>query len=307
MKTTAPRNRIRRFVFTLNNYTEAEFAAIKQFPCKWMIVGKEVGEKGTPHLQGACVIGKQIAFSRLKTTRGFERCHIEKMNGTPSDSRRYCSKYDGHPFEKGSIPQPGKRNDIISVVEKLREGQTLESVIRTGDLEDIPAIVRYAKGFQYISSVLTPHRTEPPVIVWLYGPTGIGKTRCVLELGISLGGEQGPWISSGSLRWFDGYWGQSVAIFDDLRTKHAPFHFLLRLLDRYPCSVEIKGATVKWVPHFIFITAPKKPREMWNLRTEEDIAQLERRVTHTINAGRFLEYSGLLSFVQDKITPKGQV
>ena len=39
----------------LNNYTEEEFENIKRVledKCKFAIVGKEVGENGTPHLQG---------------------------------------------------------------------------------------------------------------------------------------------------------------------------------------------------------------------------------------------------------------
>ena len=47
--------RIRRFVFTLNNWTEEEYDTI----LKWAdtnntlyIIGKEKGEQGTKHLQG---------------------------------------------------------------------------------------------------------------------------------------------------------------------------------------------------------------------------------------------------------------
>ncbi|AXQ66125.1 MAG: helicase [Cressdnaviricota sp.] len=110
------------------------------------------------------------------------------------------------------------------------------------------------------------------------GPTGIGKTRCAFEFG-HLVSSEGVWISAGSLRWFDGYDGQRVAIFDDIRTKHTSFDMLLRLLDRYPLRVEFKGGFVDWNPSFIIITAPLGPRAMWNLRRDEDLDQLVRRVT----------------------------
>jgi hypothetical protein len=294
-------SRLRRFVFTLNNWTEEELESIKNFECKWMICAKETGESNTPHLQGACVIGKQLSFSTIKKYHGFKRAHIEPMNGSPSDSLRYCSKQDGAPFIKGQLPQPGKRNDIHAVCDQLRAGKSMGEIIRDPNDNGIAAIVKYHKGFQYISSVLTPSRTEPPVVVWLYGPTGLGKTRCSVELGTILGGSNGFWLSSGSLRWFDGYFGQSVAIFDDLRTKHAPFHQLLRLLDRYPMSVEIKGSYVSWVPRYIFITAPKSPSQMWDLRTPEDIGQLERRVSHEINVAEFADYGSLLLTVQTRL------
>jgi len=44
--------RFRNIVFTLNNYTDDEYNNLlnhKEF--KYVIIGKEIGEKGTPHLQ----------------------------------------------------------------------------------------------------------------------------------------------------------------------------------------------------------------------------------------------------------------
>lgn len=218
-------NRLSRFVFTLNNYTDDELASIKEYTCKWLIIGKEVAPStGIKHLQGACVIGKQTAFSTIKKYPGFTRAHIEPMKGRPSDSLQYCSKEDTAPFMKGTMPQPGKRNDIHDVVDLMRAGRTLESIIEDPGEASIVPLIKYQRGFQWVASILTTARTEPPTVVWLHGKTGVGKTRCAFELGSKLGDYIPPWVSSGSLRWFDGYRGQSVAIFDDLRTKHAPFH-----------------------------------------------------------------------------------
>lgn len=51
--------RLTRAVFTLNNYTEEEYSYLtKEFApnhCRWMVIGKEIGDTGTSHLQGACV------------------------------------------------------------------------------------------------------------------------------------------------------------------------------------------------------------------------------------------------------------
>jgi len=47
--------RMRRAVFTLNNYTDEEYKYLtEEFAPQttWMVIGKEVGEQGTPHLQG---------------------------------------------------------------------------------------------------------------------------------------------------------------------------------------------------------------------------------------------------------------
>jgi len=47
--------RISRAVFTLNNWTEEELKYLKEEfapQTTWMVIGKEEGEEGTPHLQG---------------------------------------------------------------------------------------------------------------------------------------------------------------------------------------------------------------------------------------------------------------
>jgi hypothetical protein len=259
-----------------------------------MIIGKEKGKEGTPHLQGACVIGNQVSFSTIKKYPGFTRAHIERMNGRPSDSLVYCSKEDGNPFIKGSLPKPGKRNDIDNILDRMKSGETISQIVEDPKDVALSAIVRYSRGFQYISTLLTKPRSSPPVVIWLHGPTGIGKTRSAVELSQILSPARPPWLSAGSLRWYDGYSGHPVAIFDDLRTKHTSFHMLLRLLDRYPMRVEIKGASVHWIPDYIIVTAPKSPSEMWNLRTAEDINQLERRVTHNVDCSLFGNYDELL-------------
>jgi len=99
--------RMSRCCFTLNNYTEQEYLALQNLPVKWLIIGKELGENGTPHLQGAFVIGKQVAFSTVKTWPGLSRAHLEPMRGTPQDSLAYCSKQDLTPYIIGTLPSPG--------------------------------------------------------------------------------------------------------------------------------------------------------------------------------------------------------
>lgn len=285
------RVRLRRFCFTLNNWSDDEYKSITEYPCSWMIVGKEVGKEGTPHLQGACVLGKQIDFNTLKRHPGFKRCHIETMKGSVEDNINYCSKEDSSPFVAGTPPKPGKRNDIDNLVDLMREGKTVVDLIRDDQLSISP-IIRYPKGFSLVSNTLhRPKRTGPPTVIWVYGSTGTYKTRCVCEFADALGEY---WISAGDLRWFDGYTGQPTVIFDDLRTRHAKFDVLLRLLDRYPFRVEFKGGFTDWIPKLILVTAPKSPRDMWNLRTDEDIRQLERRITKVLCSDKY-SYDQLVS------------
>lgn len=274
---------ITNFVFTLNNWTQLEYDAIIRLDSKWIVVAKETGKEGTPHLQGAVCLNKNMRFSTLKKKPGFERAHIEKMRGTPRDSFKYCTKEDKDPFLRGDMPESsqGKRNDLLTVVEQIKANPNIEALCRESD--DFSAMfIKYTKGITQFSSLMESSRVGPPTVLWIYGPTGSGKTRSAVEFGMAT--NMSMWISSGSLQWFDGYRGQRIAILDDLRSGHCKFSFLLRLLDRYPFSVPIKGSFANWKPDVIIITAPLSPREMFDLKREGDIAQLERRITHLVQS-----------------------
>lgn len=285
-------NRIRRFCFTLNNWTDAEYAELTEdfaLQTKWLIVGKEVGEGGTSHLQGACILGAQWAFSRLKAVPCLRRAHIEIMRGEPEDSLAYCSKEDAAPFVHGTMPVPGKRNDLRLATDRILAGASVKDLAM--DAEAATVVVKFHKGLTVLRSLVTPKRQEKPVIVWLWGPTGVHKTRCALKSGRAMAralgrGVDDVWMSSGGLRWFDGYDGQSVVVLDDIRAKQCTsFAFFLRLLDRYPMSVEFKGGFVNWVPRVIFITCPYSPDLCFATRAThvpEDIAQLHRRIDRVI-------------------------
>lgn len=273
--------RLSRFVFTLNNYTEEELEQLKTLDVKWLIIGKETGSNGTPHLQGACVIGKQVSFSTLKTWPGLRRAHLERMRGSPGDSHKYCSKQDTEYFEKGSLPTPGKRNDLLNTVQKLREGLGLREIVKDDEMATV--VVKYHKGLTIVRSLLQEDRTAPPEVYWLYGPTGVGKTRASIEYAVEVFGHGSFFISSGKLKWFDGYDGQPVAILDDLRSDSADFNYLLRLLDRYSIRVEFKGGSVNWIPKIIFITAPTRPDALFNRQYQEELDQLLRRIKYVIH------------------------
>lgn len=297
MRRTRSGDRLTRFVFTLNNYTQQEYDAVCATDCKWMVVGKETGDSNTPHLQGAIVLNSQLAFNTIKKLPGLGRAHIERMHGQPSDSLEYCTKEDKQAFTKGTMPKPGKRNDILQAVTRIQEGESLRDLAK--DAEGGVAVVKWFKGLTVLRSLQTPTRTNPPTILWLHGATGTGKTASAISFAEAL--QSDYWISHGNLQWFDNYDGQRVAILDDYRTNHCSFSFLLRLLDRYRLYVPFKGGFVNWVPEYIIVTAPKSPTDMWNLRSDEDLNQLSRRVTATVAFDSSTDKPSLLSFLPESI------
>lgn len=92
--------------FTLNNYSESEYEFLSsEFRNKsekyFYIVGKEVGESGTPHLQGYIALkDKSKKFRPLPTfavkrEEGKNAMHFERARGNREQNYKYCSK-DGN-------------------------------------------------------------------------------------------------------------------------------------------------------------------------------------------------------------------
>ncbi|AMH87737.1 replication-associated protein [Pacific flying fox faeces associated circular DNA virus-3] len=142
--------RRRRWVFTLNNFTEEELTTIKNILTDlaptYAIIGKEVGECGTPHLQGFVSLKKQISFTAMKSLIG-TRAHIEAANGTDVDNQLYCSKQDADAWQLGEPRQSvtgrgGNALDYRGVLEALQSGSTVTEIVKNPDLV-VPLIIQH--------------------------------------------------------------------------------------------------------------------------------------------------------------------
>lgn len=124
---------------------------------------------------------------------------------------------------------------------------------------------------------------------WYYGSTGTGKTRTAWEILTERGYKiEQIWMSSGKIDpFFNGYTGQKAVILDDFRPGFCRFEMLLRLLDGYPVTINVKGGYVQWMAEMIIITAPIAPNEMFiNRETGEEwdhLDQLIRRINLQMN------------------------
>lgn len=79
------------WVFTLNNHTKEEFEILSKEICLYCLdyrVQEEIGDAGTPHLQGFIHCKKRI---RPMETFSCKRIHWEKCR-SPKHSREYCCK-----------------------------------------------------------------------------------------------------------------------------------------------------------------------------------------------------------------------
>lgn len=265
-----PNGRSRRWVFTLNNYTceEEKSLSLGGERIKYITWGRERGESGTPHLQGFVQFKAPTSLRQVKEIS--ERAHWEIARGNNDQAITYCHK-DGDYFEWGDRPAQGKRNDMEELKELVFAGKSGVELARA----HFGSYVRYQRGIEKVVQQVRREREKiPPVVKYIWGPTGSGKTRFAYD------NHEDIWTYPGK-GWFDGYSGQKVALLDDLRADDGlSFGFLLRLLDRYPLDVPVKGGHVVWDPEIIYITSNIKPEELFRMH---DSAPLLRRLTEIIH------------------------
>lgn len=265
--------KVQKFCFTLNNYTQEEFDNVCGFisrECVYGICGREQGELGTPHLQGYCNLGRanRKTFAGIKKSIG-SRAHIETAKGSDEQNKTYCSK-EGNFFEHGEVQLPGKRNDLALVGEALKEGRSVADVA----LEHPTTFIRYHRGMEAFASIVAAKkpRTFKTKVYVLVGPPGSGKSRYAAAKSASLGDTY--YKPRGE--WWDGYTGQKSVVVDDFYG-WLKYDDLLKIADRYPYQVPVKGGYRQFTSENLFITS-NIDIDKWYKFPGYDTSALRRRI-----------------------------
>lgn len=270
-----PARQSRNWCFTLNNYTNDEYERLLQSyspdAISYLVAGKEVGETGTPHLQGYVMFMRKKAAGGVKTALGTDRLHVEIARGTPIQAADYCKK-DGDFIELGILQSTqGSRNDLSEVHEMLRTGSNMLEVADS----HFSTFIKYHKGFTLYTSLRSTPRDFRTQCVWFWGPTGTGKSRRAYDESMALCNGSVSYISDETLRWFDPYRGEKGVVLEDFDGT-AKISLLLRILDRYPLQVPVKGSFVQWRPRIVWITANFHPETLYGCSPQ--FAALLRRI-----------------------------
>lgn len=88
-------SRAKNWCFTLNNYNDADQDNLRALATtdevSFLVFGREIGESGTPHLQGYLEFSVRKRLSQVKALVS-QRAHLEVRRGTGPEAREYCLK-----------------------------------------------------------------------------------------------------------------------------------------------------------------------------------------------------------------------
>ncbi|UNY50604.1 replication associated protein [Chifec virus UA13_1880] len=267
---------VRRFCFTWNNYTPDDLTRVKAFlkeKCKYGIVGEELAPStGTRHLQGFCNLSKPCRFNTIKKLLS-DSIHIEKANGSDEQNQTYCRKA-GTWFEEGTPIKQGQRTDLDAVVSTIQSGET--NIKTIAELHPT-TFIKYVRGIQeYIRLVQPiPGRDSPTWVYYYWGPTGTGKSRRALKEAREINADSIYYKPRGL--WWDGYHQQECVIIDDFYG-WIKYDELLKICDRYPYKVQVKGGFEEFTSKRIWITSNVDTDQLYHFIGYKSDA-IDRRIT----------------------------
>ena len=269
-------NKAKRYCFTLNNYTEYETNTLYtqlRLCTDYFIVGKEIGEEGTSHLQGYFCLQNRDRLLSVKN-RLCERMHIEVARGTPSSNRTYCSK-DGDYIEEGRIPSDrnggsGKSRDDLAG--EFRDGVQRGRLGLLEFADNNPGAWLYS-GHNMLRNTLSigdpPSRPDINVD-WIWGKPGVGKSKSAHER------YPEAYIKDPRTKWWNGYILQQDCIIADFAAGGIDINHLLRWFDRYKCYVEVKGDMVPLCAFNFIVTSNFHPSTVFTCNLGVEHPQLPR-------------------------------
>lgn len=242
---------------------------------KWMqyLAGQQ--EKcpttGKLHWQYFCYIKTQMTLKAFikSIPSDWNKPHVEPCLGNIQQNIDYCSKDTGVPNtfqEQGLKPHQGQRTELEEACKQ----------VRTGGLTAVSSDVVLMKYHKHLSALATirsstiPHVYSKPKVIWLWGPTGSGKTRAAYAHDPCL------YKQTSTDGWFDGYYDQKTICIDDFDKHTFPIRELLQILDGYKYNAKVKGGFQQLKADTIFITSHMEPSHYF---PTERFSEINRRIS----------------------------
>lgn len=170
--------------------------------------------------------------------------------------------------------EQGKRSDLSDAAAKVLAKRPLSEVAE----EHPTTFARYGRGLRDLAATVHPSDrlnswSKPARYLWIWGPTGSGKTSWVFAKY-----DHSAIFTKDRSKWFNGFDPQQhrVILIDDFRLGRDSLQLddFLRIAQPFACRVETKGGYVELGSQDIIVTSNYHPAEIWS---QQEIAPLVRR------------------------------
>ena len=255
-----PMSKFRNFCFTQNNYTNTEL--VDGLECKYIVYGKEIGESGTPHLQGFVTFLNPRAMSGV--IKSLPGCHVE-IARTVEEAIAYCKK-DGDFVERGVMPA-FKVHELGGEATK-RKWENIWELAKCNKIEEVDPEerIKHYKTLRAIQKDYGVRADDLDVpsdykgILWIWGAPGCGKSRFVRDTYA-----REDIYDKTCNKWWDGYAGEKIVLLDDFGKSHKVLgEHIKRWGDRYSFPAEIKGGKIDIRPERLIVTSNYAPCDVWD-------------------------------------------
>jgi len=181
------------------------------------------------------------------------------------------------PFIYGNQPKgKGKDIELEQMIEAAKSGTA-----KITDLMDLYPTT-YVKHHAALDKILSYHDTKrqleyPPTVLIYYGPPGTGKSYWANKE------YPNAYHKISSPKWWEGYNGEEVVIFEDYNPSGQfaiPLEELLKILDMYAHRTEIKFGAKQLKAHTFIFTTNINPQNWFAGEAQQDA--FRRRVTEVI-------------------------
>lgn len=270
----------RNYVMTYNNPELNAHTLIKRLKkvAKYFVFQLEKGSKGIEHFQGYIELLAPQRISALNRLTRKKGIHWDKRKGTRDQARSYCMKEETRlegPWEYGewNARSQGRRMDLERLASMAREKKPNIEI-----LSELPReYVRYHRAvaaIKHIEADEKPAFRKDLSVVVNYGPPGVGKTKAAYDFDPNLYA-----LPVGKDLWWDNYRGEKTVLLDDF-SGQCRLVDLLRILDKYPVQLPIKGSFVWLHAVNIIITSNVHPNYWYDYSKRPELeGALKRRIT----------------------------
>lgn len=296
---------------------------------RYMIVGVEMCHSTKRwHYQGYAEFNEKITRKTAMMHLRMPGAHFEQRYGSRESAREYCMEtkerheagecynekkciekmekesrierwktYSYKEFGAWERGGSGKRNDIADIRSDVKAGKSKLEIMDTRDASW--RLGRSLDEYKLLSdskAMMEEGFKKKDTRVYWGHDSGCGKTRRAIYECLPAD-DTYILTQSSTGTWWDGYMGQKHVIIDEFKG-WIPYSTLLRILDGYPCQVDIKGGRRMLGATIIIITSNYPPEEWYpTIEMQNGLGPLMRRLNK-------IEHMEFLDRIVTKIPPK---